>query len=422
MRAREFLIEYSREKTTQVFGSKLIDALRQDSTSNLPSQLKTAKTLLRSPDMNGIKLDQVEVTRFANYILHSFESTDPTKNKEYVRWLAKVYSNENIKLEDIWSNGADWLETYNKMKLKRILAPEFNDINKLSFKQLYNIVQNDDLLQKLESLDQGPISKGKYEIILDNAQVRIIHPQDEDSAKYYGQGTTWCTAAKNNNMFNQYNKSGPMFILLPKKPNYDGEKYQIHAGTGQYMDEGDNQVNELELLSTRFGNLLPLLKTIDNNFNNSVVFADDEVLVPMLDAIKEIALEYVGNIVTEWQVNDDYYNTWLHEQGYVDENGDIDWEQAPSYFDYNSEAESEYNHLVDAVTITPWEAREGATEYLVDEETSPSLNELDRLVAFIVRSRATRATNHQFEDFAHWIVQHTSISKDNKVTYRQPQN
>ena len=38
-----------------------------------------------------------------------------------------------------------------------------------------------------------------------------------------------------------------MFIVIPTNPQYEGEKYQLHFPTEQFMDEKDNSVNPTEL-------------------------------------------------------------------------------------------------------------------------------------------------------------------------------
>ena len=71
----------------------------------------------------------------------------------------------------------------------------------------------------------------------------LLTPKTEEAAKYYGKNTRWCTAAENNNYFDQYNKDGPLYILINKK--VPDEKYQFHFQTEQYMDSRDSAINAL---------------------------------------------------------------------------------------------------------------------------------------------------------------------------------
>lgn len=93
MRANEFLIEYKQDKTIEVFGRKLVAALLKDE-RNMPSPaLDRQISLLLSPDMRGIELDQKTISHVANLVLLFLEKADPTPHKQYTQWLAKVYAN-----------------------------------------------------------------------------------------------------------------------------------------------------------------------------------------------------------------------------------------------------------------------------------------------------------------------------------------
>lgn len=72
----------------------------------------------------------------------------------------------------------------------------------------------------------------------------IIIPHTEEAACYYGANTRWCTAAKEDNMFDYYNNDGPLYINIYKPKN---RKYQFHFESSQFMDEEDEpiQLNEL---------------------------------------------------------------------------------------------------------------------------------------------------------------------------------
>ena len=75
--------------------------------------------------------------------------------------------------------------------------------------------------------------------ITEGETVRLIVPLDMAAAIYYGQGTRWCTAAREENYFDGYNELGPLTIIIPRKPVYKGEKYQFHSPTFSFMNESD---------------------------------------------------------------------------------------------------------------------------------------------------------------------------------------
>ena len=69
---------------------------------------------------------------------------------------------------------------------------------------------------------------------------QIISPLTEESAKWWGKGTRWCTSADKNNWFYDYAKDAPLFILL--MPNGDKLQFWKYDYRIQFMDEADNEV------------------------------------------------------------------------------------------------------------------------------------------------------------------------------------
>lgn len=380
------LFEYNQAKTAQVFGNKLVTALATDRGAHFPTPLGTSREYLRQKDKIGAEPDEASKQLIVKDILNAIEQADPTPNKEYAQWLAKCYANEAQKLEDITSKGTDWLKKYHQFKVKKLLPDNLRNIANIKFSQLYDIVANDELNAKLGAIENAPSkNKGQAETVLDNAEVRIIVPLDETGACYYGQGTQWCTAARNNNMFNRYNKDGRMYILLPKQPQYEGEKYQLHFPTGQYMDETDNVVNLVQLISVRFS-LVLFFKEREPALGNMILFADDAVLAPLLQRIGEMSMEKVNDMLSDWEQSDNYYYQSLLDSGYGDEDGNIDWKRVAEddvdYLSYDEGAREFYRDAEDAVNITPEEARNYASQIAEDnnDDEMLTLTELEKTV------------------------------------------
>ena len=235
MRAREYLIEYNRQKTEQNYGDKIVMIARRDPT--IPAEVRK----------------QADNLQLVDIVLSQLERADPTKNKEYVQGLAKLYANGGLKMEDASSTLADYLTKFHKLKVKRMIPPPYNDF--LRYTKVSDMM---DVVDQLPDPDEDTkqVDKGRVIEYYNDADIRIVLPQDEAASCYYGQGTRWCTAAKNHNMFNNYADRGTLYIVMPKHPEHQGEKYQLHFEDGQYMDEGDNPVTMRQLLE-RF----PTLKT-----------------------------------------------------------------------------------------------------------------------------------------------------------------
>ena len=148
-----------------------------------------------------------------------------------------------------------------------MIPPELMDIGKVKgnqvmvfFRKVYNIYR--------ELPEQVEKAKGNADEFYNDEDVRIIIPKDKTSACYYGQGTQWCTAStKSTNYFNRYNKQGKLYIILPKEPEHEGEKYQLHFGTDFYANENDVVVR-LQTLIARW----PQLHKV---FHNQIMDAFD---------------------------------------------------------------------------------------------------------------------------------------------------
>lgn len=284
MRAIEFLVEYNRSKTAEVMGGiKALQALINDGSIDLSPQLKSLQSQLKKmPNLSSLTPEQIKSA--LETILPAIEEKDPTPTKAYTPWMARMYGKGGLKIEDM--NRMGWLELFDLAKKRRLIKPEHADVNR--FKTYADFEKT-----MMDTYDPDEISAPQEEPIKGNAQevfngktVRIIVPKDKEAACYYGQGTTWCTAAtRGTNYFDTYSKDGPLYILIPKKQEYDREKYQLHFETNQYMDEQDSPVS-LSYLMSRFPDANKFFQSL-KQFNNSVMFASDEEIASIVEKVRK---------------------------------------------------------------------------------------------------------------------------------------
>ena len=167
---------------------------------------------------------------------------DPSHNGMYTQWMIIQYIKGNFLYEDS-GNLLDDLEYFHVNKR----AFEQKDINQYTVDELYNAVkQIED--QENSALTNRQIKaqvKQGAEKVLDTDRVLVIHPKTMESAQYYGKGTRWCTSAINNNVFDNYNERGPLYIIIDKKTN---EKFQIHFESYSIMDARDKPVGVKEFI------------------------------------------------------------------------------------------------------------------------------------------------------------------------------
>ena len=425
MRARQFILrEYSREKTVNVFGNKLVAALGKDKSHTLAgTQLGTDRAFIDQKTKVGSEISAEQRQTLIDHIMVVIENSDPTPNKEYVQWLTKVYANQGIKLEDIISRGNSALKMYHEFKVKKILPAEYRDIGRIDFAGLESIAQNLDLRNALAAKEEQDaaktVDKGDAETAFENAAVRIIVPKNEAAACYYGQGTRWCTAGRDNNMYDRYARDGDLYILLPKQPEYDGEKYQLHFDSNQFMDEGDNYVDSVkDLITKRFGDLLPFFMEREPAIKDWLVFTPDEVLKPLLEKISRAVSDHVSEIVNDWEVQDDYWWDYLRKEGYVypeghEEEGEIDWDKVAeadlSYTDWNYEAADFIRMIDNAVDLTPQEVRDLAQEEEEENNGDVGVNDLDTIIERSIAKNIRR--NSSDGGVTEWIRDHVYVKK-----------
>lgn len=371
MRHYEFIREYSRDKTVQNWGKKMWDRISKD--REAPQEWKKRVDNLAPEQQKEL---------IASYI-ETLERADPTKNKQYVQNLIKFYINGE-RLEDLKSTAVDYLIKFHKLKAKKQIPSPRNDINRYaSFRDFASVIDEYPDPEKAEK------SKGEAIEVYKDANVRIITPKNEEAACYYGQGTRWCTAADNNNMFDQYNKDGPMYILLPTKPQHDGEKYQIHPESGQYMDESDSSVFIKDLMY-RFGpGFEAWLFKADPSLRLQIEFyPDDAKLESAWQDIAEMVQDKIFDTMSEWEMSDDYYYSWLKDNDYVDEEGDIK-DNAPPYDEYNEEAGNWQHNMLEVGRMSASEIRGLASLYLdMGYEYPRQITELEEVYEYAIQDAA----------------------------------
>jgi hypothetical protein len=249
-------------------------------------------------------------------------------------------------------------------------------------------------------------ARGQSKTLLDNDVARVIVPEDEEAACYYGQGTRWCTAAtRGNNMFNHYNNTGKMYIILPKKPKHDGEKYQLHFYSEQFMNEDDEPVDLQWLLVKRFPELLEPFKKIEPQIADYVAFTDDETLLALWKLVGQAAQDAVWDNISDWEASDDYYHRWQKEEaikrGYVDSDGEVDWDKVHEdddindYTEFNDHAGAyvrDFNNVYDA---NAQYIKNFAHEVWLDgdSEGTPSLSDLEELFAGMIETESRNDSN-----------------------------
>lgn len=255
MRFKE-LLEYKRDITATNLGTQLINAIAETLGSPFGGTADKLKEIIPGieissrPDDDEVMWIVNELNTYVSNLLKYFEDADPSPNKQYTEWIIRRYIDGGIRyLEDVDSTVAEGLAIYHELKTRRMIPPELMDIGKVKGKDMVRFYRAVYSIYR-ELPDQVERAKGNAEEFYNDADIRIVVPADKTAACYYGQGTQWCTAStKSTNYFDHYNSQGPLYIIIPKKPEHEGEKYQLHFGTDFYANENDSGVPLKKLIN-----------------------------------------------------------------------------------------------------------------------------------------------------------------------------
>jgi len=161
-------------------------------------------------------------------IVVALEKMDPTKNLQYVPWLAKQLINNQFKFEDT-ARVKTVLENFDKLKPRL----EKRDINQFSFYELDETIDrilNPEIKEVLITKtvkEKGafPIIKGT-KILYNGPFGQLASPQTAAAARYLGAGTKWCTTEAST--FHMYNRDGELYVWRDR----NGSKYQYQIKNG----------------------------------------------------------------------------------------------------------------------------------------------------------------------------------------------
>jgi hypothetical protein len=163
-------------------------------------------------------------------------------NKGYFGFLYNLLKTNELKDEDFYK-AKQYLELFDRNFGK---LPK----DKRNITQFKNLPDLFDAISGFEKTEGEPESKTQelkaikekeIERVYEDSQWKVLVPKTERASCLIGKGTQWCTAAdRSNNMFDNYNKRGKLYVLINKD---DDSKYQIHFEDEQLMDSRDRPIS-----------------------------------------------------------------------------------------------------------------------------------------------------------------------------------
>lgn len=404
------MLEYDRSRARQALGDGLWLAMLADILGvQGHSMADIRREAEGDPRLKAVLSDPKQQEALANNALEMIERADPSTNKKYTQWMARQFMTSEPNMEDINSTLADYVTKFHKLSIKRKLAPGENDINRYkTAKQLYLV------MDRYEDPDELDAEKGQAEKVYEDGDVIVIVPKNQAAACNYGRKTRWCTAAVHGtNYFDSYNKQGPLYIVIPKHPRTEGAKYQLHFESGQFMDEDDEPIDIGYFLRDQYPGLLEFFmgrEKPSEYIRDMVAFASDETLQQLSDEIWELAQDVLNDMLSDWEVNDDSFYEWMRSKGYVDEDGEIDWDRAPSYLEYNDDARRWAQDIEEYGHPTPDDLRKMAAEQTSDGTyDEDSIYNLEGYIAHNMRWKMRR--DNMGETIPDWIDKNIVIKR-----------
>lgn len=221
-------------------GEALLQAYHQDTGPGKPKNLKTAEDIIKI-----------------------LATSDPTKNKQFLQWIANRYTKNDFSLEDmerVQNDLNDFVRVRNRLPNK--------DINAYSLDKLYAAMEpllsqgEQASMKKMQNWEPDAAEKQLLDnkhvrLVYSDDQIRIFTPETFEASCQFGSGTKWCTTWRGNpTHFNSYREKGPLYIIHTP----DG-KFQFHFEAEQFMNAQDRPA-ELGALLERYPQIGDVFKEL----------------------------------------------------------------------------------------------------------------------------------------------------------------
>jgi hypothetical protein len=102
------------------------------------------------------------------------------------------------------------------------------------------------------------------------------------------------------NYFDNYSKRGPLFIIIPRKPAYPGEKYQWQFESSSFMNEQDRQIGEKGMteLAARYPQLKNILKDYAEKYTMVPLLTDE--FINTIKGYRDTAQSQMANFISQY--------------------------------------------------------------------------------------------------------------------------
>ena len=279
----ELLNEVSMEQVMLQFDSK---KMKKAASRNEEWDLEKGARWLATPRFQEL---------FLNFIPKDIQEND---RAEGLQWILGLYKKGALGSVRSWSKSltekhSAALELFFQQKP----FMEEKQLQKLDLEGLLKVVgeARPKIKAHLDKKSYLDADQGK-KVILDDENWTILIPTNKGAACELGKGTDWCTAAPGLDYYEEYHTDeDPLIIFIPKHPEHKGQKYQIHFGTGQFMDEEDIDVSD-----PKKAELISLIKPAKKAFGQDIQKKISQYVYKKFDDGREYSQGPEGK---EWLLN-----------------------------------------------------------------------------------------------------------------------
>ena len=205
------------------------------------------------------------------------------------RWLNNLHT----------ENKDGILDVYQRLKDINKIEERYRNLNNFStVSALANFVQEimeklgdeeiwgDNSYRKKKNMNlQQKSAKDEIDILYEDDKWIILTPKTYEASVYWGNGTAWCTAYKDErDYYDDYTNQGPLFININKETR---EKYQFHFQSDSFMNKSDNRLRVpiLPRMGASDGMIKFYEKLCGKHKNEFRFLFDDLVYVEEIDGV-----------------------------------------------------------------------------------------------------------------------------------------
>jgi hypothetical protein len=250
MRALDILLfEYSQKKTIKQWGEKVAARLQQEAEEGNDYAKRLWDTVTK-----GAKTDEAKIHYAAKGVMDHIEKWDPTSDKKYSEWMARLYAKKGIEhIEDVEARLAEALRYHNRLARSNRIESQYKNIDKFkNIQQLEQFVDQyygedpEEAVQQMGAEAQKLLQNDQADLLYNGPDYQIVEPKSHKASCHFGSGTKWCTTMSTDNFWKQYSSLGDFYYVFDKN---NRQKIAINFGAQEYRDPQDNWYGRYELMT-----------------------------------------------------------------------------------------------------------------------------------------------------------------------------